>query len=493
MTAKKPRKGLSKTLYIKGLQCHKCLHLNKYHPELKDEISPRQQAIFDSGTEVGLLAQQLFSGGIEVPYEGLGYSEQLNMTKEEIEKGTENIYEAAFSFEGIFLKVDILHKGKDGWEIYEVKSSNEMKDVYCDDVSVQYYVLNGCGLDVSKVFLVHLNREYVRQGDIEIDELFVAEDLTETALEKQNFVKNEVRKMKEMLKGDEPDIDIGSHCKKPYTCDYFNYCRRHIPENSVFSLAGNGPDQYELYNQGIIRLKDVPLNILPRTQQIQLEGYLYKRNVFDRAAVEDFMDTLWYPMSFLDFETNFTVPVPIFDGMRPYQQIPFQYSLHVQDKENGELKHFEYLGPAGKDPRREFIETLIRDIPVTSSVLVYNMTFEKGRLEELKQSFPEYEDKIQNIISNMRDLMSPFRSKHIYFHQMNGSFSIKKVLPVLVPELSYENMDISEGGMASDAWLMMQNMKDPKEIERTRKALLEYCKLDTLAMVKILEKIKTYL
>ncbi len=203
MTAQKNKvkKGLSKSLFIKGLQCHKCLYLNKYHPELKDEITPQLQAIFDSGTEVGIFAQQLFPGGVEVPYEGLSYGEQLGKTKYLIKKGTKDIYEATFSHEGVFIKVDILHKGEDGWAIYEVKGSTKVKDVYYDDIALQYYVLNGCGLNMSKAFLVHINNEYVRHGDIDVDELFFIEDLTDEVIEKQNFVASEVLKMKEMLGG----------------------------------------------------------------------------------------------------------------------------------------------------------------------------------------------------------------------------------------------------------------------------------------------------
>ena len=173
----------------------------------------------------------------------------------------------------------------------------------------------------------------------------------------------------------------------------------------------------------------------------------------------------------------------MFDGVRPYQQVPFQYSLHVQEKEGEELKHFEYLGTAGDDPRRELIEKLLNDIPKNSCVLAYNMSFEIGILNDLKEWFPEYEEKIDNIIANMRDLMVPFRSKAIYQWQMEGSYSLKKVLPALVPELSYEDMDVSDGAMASDTWLKMIPMKNLTVIKASRKALLEYCCLDTFAMV----------
>ncbi len=489
---KKVKKGLSKSLFIKGLQCHKCLYLNKYSPELKDEITPQKLAMFASGTEVGLLAQQLFPGGIEVSYEGLSYAEQLGKTKYLIKKETKNIYEATFSHEGIFIKMDILHKGNDGWEIYEVKSSTEVKDVYYDDVALQYYVLSGCGLNISKAFLVHINNEYVRQGDIDVDQLFFIEDLTGEVIEKQNFVASEVLKMKEMLGTGEPVIDIGEHCSDPYDCEFIGHCWKHIPENSVFDFRGRGLNKFDLYRSGIVLMKDVPVDLLSPDQLMQLDGYLKKKNFFNEDAVREFLEELWYPISFFDFETSYMVPVPIFDGVRPYQQVPFQYSLHVQQKENGELKHFEYLARAGKDPRRELIEKLLNDLPKKSCVLAYNMSFEIGILNDLKSGFPEYEEKIDNIIANMRDLMIPFRSKAIYYWQMEGSYSLKKVLPALVPELNYEGMEVSDGAMASDSWLKMITMEDTQEIEKARKALLEYCGLDTLAMVKILKKIKEY-
>ena len=214
---KKTNTYLSKSLFIKGLQCHKYLYLEKYHSDLKDEISDQQEALFQSGTEIGLYAQKLFPNGVEIPYDGLSHSEQLKKTSDEIKKGTTTIYEATFSYDNIFVKVDILHKGKEGWEIYEVKASTEVKDVHKDDIAVQYYVLKGCGLPVSKVFLVYINNQYVRHGDIEVSKLFTVKDLTETVIEKQDYVKENIKKMREMLlMSDIPDLDIGEHCSAPY-------------------------------------------------------------------------------------------------------------------------------------------------------------------------------------------------------------------------------------------------------------------------------------
>jgi hypothetical protein len=483
---------LSKSLFIRGLQCHKSLYLHKYHPDLKDEISEVQEALFQSGTNVGIYAQKLFPGGVEIPFDDVSLSKQIKRTMIEIENGAKVIYEAAFSYDNVFVKVDILRKTKIGWEIYEVKGSTEVKDVYYDDVAIQYYVLKGSGLSVSKTFLVHINNQYVRQGEIEVDNLFTIQDLSNDVIEKQRSIKNEIDKMRRMLKSQEPHIDIGEHCTDPYDCDFCGYCWKHIPENSIFSLKGAGPNKFDLYRQGIIRLEDIPKNILSRNQRIQLEGTLDKKNITNKAAVKEFLDTLWFPICFLDFETTFMVPIPMFDETRPYQQVPFQYSLHYLEKENAKLQHYEYLAPAQDDPRKELLEKLLKEIPENACVLVYNKTFEIGVLKDLATWLPEYSEQIENIVQNIRDLMAPFRRKDIYRWEMKGSYSIKYVLPALVSEMNYKEMEISDGGMASSAWFNMWALEDLKETEKIRKALLEYCKMDTLAMVSILDKLNNF-
>jgi hypothetical protein len=489
---KKATTYLSKSLFIKGLQCHKSLYLHKYHPELKDETTEMQEATFQSGRAVGIYAQKLFPNGVEITYDDLSLSDQLDRTAKELERGTETIYEPAFKYDDIFVKVDILHKGEQGWEIYEVKQSTNVKEYnfHYEDVAIQYYVLKGFGLHVSKAFLVHINAAYVRHGEIEVDKLFTKKDLTDTIVEKQEFVEDGIRKMRDILKGEEPDIDIGKYCSKPYVCDFHGHCWQHIPEDSIFSLRDKGPDQFELYRKGIIRLEDVPVEILPRNQKIQLEGTLYKKNITNKEGVKEFLDTLWYPIYFLDFETIFMAPIPMFDGVSPYQQVPFQYSLHYQKRERTEIRHYEYLAPAHSDPRRELIEKLLGEIPGNACVVAYNKSFEARILNCLKGWFPEYADQINSIIANLRDLMIPFRRKYVYHWEMAGSFSLKGVLPALVPELGYDGLEISDGGMASMAYLRLWETKDPVETERIRTALLEYCKLDTLSTVRILEKLR---
>lgn len=479
---------LSKSLFVRGLQCHKSLYLHKCQPGLKGEITDAQQAAFAAGYEVGEFAQGLFPNGVNIPYDGNTHDEQVSLTKAAMNDGAKVIYEAAFTYDNIFVKVDILRRTARGWELYEVKSSASVKDVHLSDAAIQYYVLSGAGISVAKVSIIYINNEYVRMGDVEIKKLFAIQSITVMVRKQQATVKEKLTSMRTMLNGPMPIIDIGPHCEDPYECDFKGHCRKHIPENSVFELAGKGVDKFEFYRRGIIRQEDIPLDLLNSGQRFQVESTLNKRDTVDSDKVRKFLDTLWYPLCYLDFET-FMSAVPPFDGTWPYQKIPFQYSLHIQTKTGRKPVHYEYLAQPGIDPRKEIVEGLLEQIPDNACVLTYWKSFEIGRLEELADFLSKHKKRIAQIINNARDLIVPFKQRSVYRWQMYGSASLKAVLPAMVPELSYEGLDISNGGMAMDAYHDMCGQTDPAERDKIRKALLEYCKLDTLAMVKIVEKL----
>ena len=413
------------------------------------------------------------------------------MTQSLIEQGADTIYEATFSHNDVFVKADILHRGEEGWEIYEVKSSSGVKDYHYDDASVQYYVIAGTGLPVAKVFLVHVNTGYVRQGDIDPHQIFTIVDLTETVRENARVIPGKLERLRTMLRGAEPDIDIGPHCDDPFECDFKGHCWAHIPSPSVFDLTDRGkPDPFELYRQGIVRLEDVPPDSLGWRQKLQVDGVLHRKNRLDADAVRSFLESLSYPLCFMDFETTVMVPLPLYDGTRPYQQVPFQYSVHILPQPGAPLVHHEYLADGSTNPQRDFLEGLLAAIPGDACVLVWNRSFETSRLKELADAFPEKDSAINRLIGQIRDLMAPFREKSLYQWQFNGSYSIKAVLPALVPGMSYEQLEISDGGQASAQWLRMVEAKNNAEKEVIREQLLRYCELDTLAMVKILEKMK---
>ncbi len=489
----RPNLYLSKSLYMTGLQCNKALWLHKYQPELKDEQSPEQEAILDFGAEVGRYAQELFSGGVLVPYGDLSHSQQLAMTQDAISNGASTIYEGAFSYDGVFIKADILHLGPDGWELYEVKSSAGPKELYPDDIAIQYYAISGTGLHLVKACLVHLNTDYVRQGTIDAEQLFTIVDLTDKIWEMQSDVVAKLAAMKAMLQNDIPETDISPNCNDPHTCAFHGHCWAHIPENSVFDFRGTGrPNAFELYRQGTVSMEDVPTDKLGWLQKLQLDGLINQKNYVDKVAVKAFLDSLWFPLCFMDFETTYMVPIPLFDGMRPYEQLPFQFSLHVIEKEGEDPVHHAYLAKGLKNPCEEFLSNLLAAMPPGACILTWNKRFEVKRLEELAARFPEKSADISAVIANIKDLMVPFRDKSIYHWKLNGSYSIKNVLPALVDGYSYENLPINSGDMASAAWVRMIQEPDLNEQQRLYSELLEYCHLDTLAMVLILSEMRKF-
>lgn len=480
---------LSKSLFIRGRQCHKSLWLHKCRPELRDAIDAAQQARFQSGREVGALAQRLFPGGVEVPYEGLSHAGQLAMTRELLAAGRESIYEATFQHDGVFVKVDILHRGAAGWELLEVKESTAVKDVHLHDAALQHHVLVGAGLDVAQAAIVHIDTGYTRRGDIEVRRLFTVADITGVVRELQAGIPDEIAGLRAMLRREMPVIDIGPQCDDPYPCDFKGHCWSHIPEDSVFDLRERGVNKFDLYGRGIIRQEDIPLDILNPRQRLQVESTRGRRDFLDQARVREFLDALWYPLCFLDFETV-NPAIPLFDESRPYQKIPFQYSLEVRMGEGAPLRHHEFLAPDGADPRDELTGRLLEQIPDGACIVAWNQGFEKSVLGELAQLFPDRAPRIENLFGAFRDPMTLFRDRAVYLWRQKGSYSIKAVLPVLVPELTYDGLDVADGDMAMGAYHKLRNASDPQELGRLRKALLEYCALDTMAMVRIVERLR---
>lgn len=490
-----PSHLLSKSSFIKGLQCEKHLYLYKYYYNEMDDLSDMQKAIFKRGTNVGELARLLFPGG-QIAAQGNppDYDKALKKTMELFDKGTKVIYEAAFSFDKVLSIADIAVREDNIWKIYEVKSSTSVSETYLNDAALQYYVISNKGISVKDFLIVYINNRYVRKNELNLNELFVSESVIDLILPLQNFIKEKADKFKKLLMGKQiPDIDIGEHCYNPYICSFFNYCRKHIPRDSIFDLSGmHLAKKYELYNEGIIKLDDVPVNFsMSKNNKLQLETYKSNKLVVNQKAIRNFVSDLSYPLIFMDFET-FQPAVPLFDNSRPYQQIPFQYSIHIKENENEEPKHFEFLAEQGEDPRLKFIESLLKVVEGEANIIVYNKAFEVARLKEIARDFPQYSKEIEKLILRIKDLMVPFQRKYYYAPEMKGSYSIKAVLPSLSPELNYDRLEINEGGLASLAYERLQSETDLMFIAEIKQQLLEYCKIDTLGMVKILEKLNKF-
>ncbi len=481
---------LSKSAFIRGLQCHKSLYLKKHHPELEDKVSESQQAIFDKGTNVGILAQQLFPGGVDLgEYIPSDFNKVFSETSRLINEGQSVIYEAGFSCNNNICFIDILVKKEGKWYAYEVKGSTSVSDVYLWDTAFQYHVITSSGIELEDISVIHLNNQYVRKGELDIDELFTKVSVLQDILPIQNEVKNSINEMRQMLNSNSiPDIDIGTHCSNPYGCSFTGHCWKDVPNYSVFNISRLKADKkFNLYKKGIIEIKDVPDNFpLSENQQLQVFAEKSGGKHIDEIQIRKFVQSFRYPLYFLDFET-FQTPIPKFDESRPYQQMTFQYSLHFLDTINGVLIHKEFLAETKGDPRITLIEQLINDLGETGDIVVYNQSFEITRLKEIARDFPIYKDKIDLIINRIVDLMIPFSRKLYYTPEMKGSYSIKVVLPALVPGFSYDGLNINKGDLASLAFERLYFETDENVIQKIRKDLLEYCKLDTLAMEEILK------
>jgi Domain of unknown function(DUF2779) len=478
---------ISKSSFIKGIQCDKQLYLYKYHYDRMDEVSESQQVIFNRGHDVGELAQQLFPGGIKATEDPRKSAQAIERTTELIENGTKVIYEAAFVFDEVLVIADIIVWDGKQWNIYEVKSSTSISDTYYQDAAIQFYVISNC-LKVNDISIVYINNQYVRNGSLELNKLFNIGSVKDNVCGLQDFIKSELIRLKKVLKGkDIPDIDIGPHCSDPYQCGFWGYCWKDIPEYSVFNIAGlRGNKKFELYELGYIKLEEVPEDYpLSQAQRLQIESHIGKKSVIDKDNIKKFLSSISSPVYYMDFET-FMPAIPMFNGTRPYQQIPFQYSLHYQKTPGGKVEHDEFLADAEGDPREPFIKKLLKDTREPGIILVYNKAFEITRMKELAADFPKYSKDIEDRIERIVDLMLPFQKKYYYTPEMKGSYSIKSVLPALVPELSYEGMEIADGGMASAAFEGLYYEQDVFRIKEIRENLLKYCGMDTLAMVKIL-------
>ncbi|HQF44092.1 MAG TPA: DUF2779 domain-containing protein, partial [Ignavibacteriaceae bacterium] len=456
--------------------------------------SDMQKAVFNRGTNVGILAQNLFPGGTDAsPKSPSEYNNAVALTKKLLKNKQHVIYEASFNFSDVLSIADIVVQEKSSLKIFEVKSSTSISETYLQDAALQYWVITNSGYKVKDFSIIYINNQYLRDGELDLNKLFISESVLRSIKPMQKWVEEKVNRFKKVLnKKTIPDIDIGEHCYNPYTCAFYEYCRKHIPDNSVFDLAGLQLNKkYDLYRQGIIRLKDIPNDIsLPQTAKVQLDVFKSRKNIINKPEIKEFLSDLNYPIYFMDFET-IQPAIPLFDKSKPYQQIPFQYSLHFKKNKKSKIEHFEFLAEAVDDPRIKFIENLLKATRNKGDILTYNKSFEITRLKEIAETFPVYKKQIEERISRIKDLMVPFQKKYYYTNDMQGSYSIKYVLPALIPDLSYKDLDINEGGLASIAFESLYYETDMFKISEIRNNLLEYCKLDTFAMVKLLEKLES--
>ena len=443
------------------------------------EINANTHTRMETGKVVGEAARNILPGGVLIEY-NKDPQVMADQTRKLIDNGCTIIYEATFIYKDLIAMCDILMVTRNGVVIFEVKSATEVKDEYIDDVAFQEYVISKCRFTVDQANIIYINTYYVRNGKLEYDKLFTIADITEKIDERRNIINinEDLGVINAILKYDMPKTHIGKQCKKPNECDYCKACWEHIPDYSVFNLYRVSDKAYSYYEDGIITLNDIHESGIPLKgiQKLQVDTLLSGEPVINKVAIKKFIDNLKYPLYYLDFET-FQEAIPSHDGIRPYEQVPFQYSLHIQHEANGEQVHKEFLGKEGTNPKRALAEQICQDIGLAGTVLAYNMSFEGTVLKKLAEEYPDLADHLLTIASNLDDLLIPFRETWYYTKEMKGSFSIKSVLPALYPP------------EAMAAFPRMATMT-AEEVDETRRNLLKYCGLDTYAMVKVLDKLR---
>ncbi|EKD63008.1 MAG: hypothetical protein ACD_51C00365G0002 [uncultured bacterium] len=474
---------LSKSDYLRYLQCKKCLWLYKHRKDLKPKPSASQEAIFEQGYKVENYARELFPKGVEI--ENV-FSDGDKKTKELIANGKKVIYQASVMAEGLWAMADIFIKNEDKWDIYEVKSSTEVKDEHIADLCFQKIAFEKGGFKIGDTYLVHINNEYVKNVEIEPNKLLTIEKITEQVDNLRSSVEADIPKAIKITKEtEEPTVRILKQCKKPYECPFKEYCFRDIPPYSIYNLTRiNERKLADLLDMGIMEICDIPDGFpLSTAQENQILTAKSGKPIIEIGKTATTLKSLPYPLYFLDYE-SIAPAIPIYDGTKPYQQVCFQYSLHVVT-ENG-TEHYEYLGKGDKNPIPDLLKSMRGNIGDTGAVIVWNKSFESSRNNEMAEMYPEYKDFLASVNGRIFDLMEIF-SKQYYVHpEFKGRYSIKKVLPVIVPELSYKNLEIQKGDIASLKWFgIARGEITGAEKDTIFKNLLKYCHLDTLAMVEI--------
>lgn len=491
--AKNASVQLSKSSLIRSIQCSKSLYLYKHFYQLRDKVSRSQQQIFDRGQKVGLLARELFPGGKDLtPPSVFAYDQSVAATKALISNNFPVMYEAAFRYNGILVALDILVHKEGKWYAYEVKSSLKISRTYLQDTAIQHYIITQCGLELEDFFIVHINGNFVRHGEIALEDLFKIQSVKEHALEQQPYIEQVIEDARKTIQADEiPEVEIGEQCFRPYSCDFQGYCWKGLQENPVFQLSALPlAEKVLLAKSGIQSLKDIPEeSISGRRQQNQWQAHLHQKEIIDFVALKSFFDDATYPVYFFDIEAA-QPAIPVFDGTSPFQALPFQFSLHYKAAENEPLQHFEYIIPPGWDGRKQFLEMFLEYTQSPGVIVVFNTLLEKGILYQLGKLFPEYAHDIKERMTRFRDIEQIFKNDAYYHPAMNGAYSMKAILPAIDPRLGYQQLEVKDG---SDAMLLYASLHPEMPEDALQKALTQlkdYCRMDTLAVSYVYEYLR---
>ena len=483
---------ISKAQLLSGKKCEKALWFQIHAREQnKENNNPLKFEIEDWVVEC---AFNLFPQGKRINGRGKTRHEVIEDSKKAIKQNNNIIFNTGFETKGVFFTCDVLEFSHEGNKLYAIKSSNRVKAEHIEEVAYEKFLLKQIGISIEKVFVIYINADYERSSELNYNDLFNIEEVTEYTCKFQEDYRYIMKSLSACRKeGKVPCKPLGEYCLKPYACEFKSICWRHVPQNSIFDITSLPLDlKFKYFNDGIISFEQAMGRVkLNDNQKMQILCELKDEEFIDRDKIRNFLNEIKYPLYFLDFET-FSSPIPQFEKVRPYEQIPFLYSLHTIESPEGELKHNYFIASIGKDPRRPLAESLINNISTKGSVIVYNKSLEKTVIKDLALQFQDLSSSLMKIRENIKDMMIIFQRRYYYVRAMKGSHSIKNVLPALFPnepKLNYESLNIKNGEMANNIYTLLW-LKSKEEQNNIKKELVKYCSLDSYAMVKIFERLK---
>ncbi len=473
---------LTKSLYMSGQQCPKLLWFSSRNQ--LPELSLYDKHKITQGRDFEKYVKKLFPDGVDLG--GLNHGENIKETQNLIHQ-SKTIFEAGIICKNLFFKGDILECSSDGWNLYEIKASTKMKKEHIPDLAFQKFVCEKSGINIKKCFIKYVNKEYIKQNSIAPLDLVLQEDVTEEVNQIDDIEENSERYIEIMEQGTPPEILISKNCNNPFECSLKKECWGSLPEYHVLQLT-NWQKYWELFKDGILDIKDIPKNVkLSPKDQLIKKAVDENKILITKDKINDFLKDLQYPLCYFDFET-FDTAIPIFNQSKPYQKIPFQYSLHIQD-ENNKVNHLDFLAQGEKDPRPSLLKKLKNEIGKTGDIIVYHKSFEIGILKDLARDFPENKDWIENMIDRIVDLEEPFKKLYYYHPIQKGKTSLKVVLPATTGK-DYSDLEISDGTDASMKFFYSHIKADLNNLEKIRENLLNYCCLDTKGMIWIIKELK---
>ena len=484
MTNTQPKRhGLSKSRLLLHRQCPKRLWLKIHRPEL-EEVNEGNQTRFAAGTYVGELAQQLYPDGVLI--DGHDLWQAVADTQVILAGEKRPIFEATFQSNGLLIRADLLLPAGNGFRMVEVKSSTSVKEYYLGDAAIQSWVAHQAKLPLVSVEIAHIDNLFVYPGGGNYHGLFHYADISDQIADMRTEVPDWINAARETLSGDEPCIAAGAQCSKPFDCPFSGYCSPKTEIGDGYPpevLPYGGTLAAALRAEGYTDLRDVPEEHMKNWKHQRVWQVTKSGQAVLNPEAGKLIAALPYPRYYIDFET-INPAVPVWAGTRPYMQVPFQWSCHIETAK-GVMTHCAFLADGQSDPRRPFAESLIDAVCIDGPVFVYNAPFERSRMQELADYFPYLAPTLQGAIDRLVDLL-PIAREHYYHPEMRGSWSIKAVLPTIAPDLAYDNLEVANGGMAQEAFAeIMQAATLPERRQQLHDALLLYCERDTLAMVRI--------